>query len=157
MRLKGRSSIELAKIFAGGSCPKATSLLGPEGVLSEWRVDMLTGPIPTMGGWPFRHRKQFYPSLAAPAKVTGCNVVFNNLRWGWFHLDDNTAFDGIDRRGVLFVDYDLPENGCLAQKIIDRLRTIDKPNVLLGEFSYNMAGRSLGPYYFSLTRIATDG
>ena len=151
MRLKGRSSIELAKIFAGGSCPKAASLLGPNGEKSEWRVDMLTGPIPNMGGWPFRHRKQFYQSRLTP---TGCNTFFNDTRWGWFQLYDCGAFDSIDQHGVLLLDYDQPGNGVLTQgKIIDRLRTTDKPNVLLGEFSYNLAGRSMGPYYFSLTRI----
>jgi hypothetical protein len=157
MRLKGRSAIELAKIFAKGACPKAIDLLGPHGAFAEWRVDMLTGPFPNLGGRLFRHRKQFYATTPSrtPSGVTGCNVFFTNTRWGWFNLDDTNAFDNIDKRGVLFIDYDQPENSSLTRgKIVDRVRTTTDPNVLLGEFYYALDGHSMGPFYFSLTRIA---
>ena len=156
MKLQGRSAIELAKIFAQGSCPIASRLLGPDRLLTDWRVDMLTGPIPNMGGWPFFHRKQFYPASLSrnPSGVTGCNVFFCNTRWGWFILDDSNAVDKIDQQGVLLVDYDQPENGSLIRgKISDRIRTTTDPNVLLGEFYYALGGHSTGPFYFSLTRI----
>jgi hypothetical protein len=152
MRLKGRSSIELAKVFAMGRCPKATTLLGPQNSLSEWRVDMLTGPIPNLGGI-FQHRKQFY-LLYGSGEVMGCNVFFKDTRWGWFVLDDCDAFDAIDKRGVLLINYDLPENGGLTRdKILDRVRTTDNSDVLIGEFNYALGGHILGPYYFSLTRL----
>ena len=152
MRLKGRSAIELAKMFASGSCPVATDLLGPERHLAEWRVDMLTGPIPSLGGI-FRHRKQFYLASGS-GKVKGSNLFFSNFFWGGFALDDSNAFDSIDHRGVLLVDYDQIENSPFTRgKILDRVRTTANPNIHLGEFYYSLGSHSMGPYYFSLTRI----
>jgi hypothetical protein len=150
--LKGRSSIELAKIFAKGSIPKATMLLGPGNSLSEWRVDMLTGPVPNLGGL-FRHRKQFYLSSVS-GKITGCNLFFKDTHWGWFVLDYDCAVDSIDKRSVLFINYNVPENGDLTRnKISDRVRTTDDGDHLIGEFYYELTSHVFGPYYFSLTRI----
>ena len=154
MRLKGRTKVELAKIFAQGSCPMASRLLTLDKHLSEWRVDMLTGPIPNMVGWPFFHRKQFYPAGHLTSGVAGCNMFFGDTRWGWFSLDDSSTVDEIDKRGVLFINYDDVCNGSITRrKIIDRVRTTNDPNVLIGEFRYFLGIRTFGPYYFSLTRI----
>lgn len=147
MKLKGLSVVELDKVYAAGRGPKATELLDDSDshfdYPVEWRVDILTGPIPSLGGWPFRHRKWFWQFSSG--NVAGCNSFFKNMRWGWFKLDD--------RRAALDVDYDQPENGKLTRNISDLVRTTDDPNVMLGQFYYETDSRAFGPYYFSLTRI----
>jgi hypothetical protein len=155
MNLKGRSVAELAKIFAMGKCPMASRLLGPQRELSQWRVDMLTGPIPNLGGAPFHHTKQFYWS-EANNRFTGCNLFFGGrVSWGAFTLDDSSYMDVVDRQGVLFFDYNQPRNSDLTRgKIADHVRTTDDFNVLIGEFYYFQGARIFGPYYFSLTRMA---
>jgi hypothetical protein len=152
MKLKGRSAIELAKIFAMGKCPVAARLLGPLYGVSEWRVDLLTGPIPNLGGGYFKHRKQFH--RRANGKVAGCNLFFRDLRWGWFVLDDRRDSDNVDLRRVLVFDYDQLENGLVTRdRMLDLVRTTDDPNVLLGEVRYALWGLVAGPYYFTLTRM----
>lgn len=156
MKLKGLSKIQLAKIFMAGDCPRAGNLLGPDRGLSEWRVDMLTGPIPNLGGRWFRHRKQFHVSTTG--QVMGCNILFDDTRWGYFVLDDVDTYEEADDRKVLFINYKQPENGTLTRgRIRDYVRTTHDVDVLIGEFYYNFGAfevfRTVGPYYFSLTRI----
>lgn len=152
VNLKRLSRIELDTIFKDGHCPKATDLLAVNMSVdrwSEWRVDMLTGLIPNMGGWPMRHRKQFY--VSSEASIVGCNMLFCDWHWGWFILNDRLGLP-VDLE-YLLIDYDCPENGDLVRnRILDRVRTTNDPNVLLGRFYLVWRGKPRFVGYFSLTR-----
>lgn len=41
---------ELQRIYDEGTAPTLAQLLGTGMACAEWRVNMLTGPIPDMGG-----------------------------------------------------------------------------------------------------------
>ena len=149
MKLKGLSVVELNKIYARGRGPKATELLddsdshldyGP----AEWRVDMLTGPIPNLSSWPFHHRKRFWFSMN---RVIGHNAFFKNMRWGWFKVVHASV------PSWTVINYHQPENGKFIRNICDFICTTDDSNIMLGQFYYEMGSRTFGPYYFSLTRI----
>jgi hypothetical protein len=152
--LKGHSIVKLAKIFAMGNRPSARHLLGKDDATSdsEWRVDMLTGKFPNLGGGFFNHRKHFQLD---GDKVVGFNVFFGNTRWGYFALDDRTAFDNIDGRSVLAIDYNQAENGWLLRgAILDKVRTTGDPNLLIGEFFLITRKGYRFASYFSLARIS---
>jgi hypothetical protein len=146
VNLKILSRRELDVVFRQGSCPAAASLLGPGGRLAEWRVDMLTGPVPSMGGRVLRHRKQFWGRPGG--SVVGCNVLFRDLRWGWFSLGDRDILG----RGLI-VDYDQPENGLLRDRVRDYVRQVGVPGVLLGRFYLMWRGYPRFVGYFSMTRL----
>lgn len=126
--------------FLQGKAPDPKSLLGPNGEKAEWRVDMLTGPIPNMGGKWFRHRKVF--ELVGD-EVRGCNILFSNFKWGRFVVKTHDV-EGID----CCIDYNVPEN-TFTRGIEDFVRTTEDPNVLIGEFYFKGVRRA----YFTLTRI----
>lgn len=142
---------KLEKIFLEGKVPAKASLLEPDGRLSEWRVDMLTGPIPNMGGKWFRHRKQI---VGVGEEILGCNILFANYRWGRFQIldDGRVAYDG-DKLPVLFLDYAIHGNGKVTSSIRDFVRTTKDVNVLIGRFNLNFWGRKWFLGYFSLRRL----
>ena len=167
MNLQNKTSIELAKIYAMGDAPDPLILLKEDQTDCEWRVDMLTGPIPNLGGKFFRHRKRFIYSCAVateidqegnaicrysgPMMVYGHNTFFAKTRWGWFRVD-NPESDGISAT-VLNYGSMKCVNGCLISRIENTLRTTVSKDVLLGKSFYNLGKRELGPYFFSLTRL----
>jgi hypothetical protein len=150
VRLAELSSSALEAVFRDGSCPRAVDLLGPGGCSSEWRVDMLTGPVPSMGGRLLRHRKRI--RCLPDGSVAGCNVFRSNWLWGWFSAVDDLASSGPDRS--LLLDYGHPVN-LLSNRIRDRVRGTSDPNVLIGQFCVAWRGRPRLVGYFSLTRILT--
>ena len=141
----------LAELFAKGHCPSASSLLGPTETPSEWRVDMLTGPFPNLGGWPFRHRKRFFTT--GGGLVNGCNIFFINWRWGHFFLNDDALYIG-EGDASLIIDYRREVNGELVREhLLDKVRTTDDPTLLIGEFYWRSKGGARLMAYFSLTRL----
>lgn len=136
----------LEEQFLSGKIPDPKTLLGPHGENAEWRVTMVTGPIPNMGGKWFRHRKLF---VLMGENVVGCNILFSNYKWGRFKV-----VGGLPREPVrgLLLDYNVPENG-LTRGIRDFVRCTDKENELLGEFYYKGKRRA----FFTLTRIIEVG
>lgn len=129
----------IAELFEQGHAPDPLQLLNPDGGIGEWRVDMLTGPIPSMGGWPLHHRKRFVP--LTQRMIIGCNVILKDRCWGHFDLVPS-IFD------TLLLDYNVPGNGWMRH-IRDQLRTAPNPNVLIGRFYWRNHPRA----WFTLTRL----
>jgi hypothetical protein len=139
---------ELERRFRLGHAPEPTRLLCPDGGPAEWRVDMLTGPIPNMGGWPLHHRKWF-------DDLGGCNLL-RGYRWGQFEYHSAVYSRKVDGDGglVLCLDYDVPEIQFKpTRRIVDYVRTTYDPDVMLGRFHVRWRGRLRFLGYFSLTRV----
>lgn len=151
---------ELEATFRAGKAPGRESLLGPKGEPAEWCVTMLTGPVPRLP----RHRKFFesapVPSIASgPAskmEIVGCNIIFKDLRWGYFKLEEAVyaAENGGDGKPVLLINYDVERNG-ITYRIRDHVRATHDPDVLIGRFHVMLRGRLCFLGYFTLTRIET--
>lgn len=141
----------LKRLFLAGKAPEPVTLLGPDSLPAQWRVRMLTGLIPNMGGPQFRHRKLFVPGVT----IGGCNVLFSDFRWGWFQLEKDTysVEAGGDDEPVLLINYDVKKNNCVTGRIRDYVRATMNPNVLIGRFHYMWRGRPRFLGYFTLTRI----
>ena len=134
----------LKALFIAGNAPQPETMLGPGGSISEWNVTMLTGILPNLGGRWTRHRKQFVKQTNGG--VIGCNILFNDVRFGWFALDRGKS--EIDNCEVLSIDYEVAENGSMTQLISDQIRTTSDPNMMIGRFYFK--GRFVG--YFALNR-----
>ena len=148
MTLKGLSAFELSKIFNEGKSPLVASLLGPpHEIPCDWRVDMLTGPIPNLGGWPLHHRKRF--QKRDNGWVEGFNLFFGNTRWGAFDVEYHVTAN----RSELYFNYDKLENSSIVRGFLDYVHTTEDSNLLLGKFFYIKGSRALGPYFFSLARV----
>ena len=138
---------DLLGVWRDGQVPSSDNLLGENGTPCEWRVDMLTGPIPNMGGWPLHHRKIFWRiDLSESGRTCGLNIFGKGWGWGSFYVvpaEDRALFG-----------YDLPDNSVPLRKIRDEARTTSNPNILIGQFYYRLPVVGYwGPYYFSLTRL----
>lgn len=150
-------------LFCAGGLPPEASLLGP-GLASEWRVDVRTGLVPSMGGWPLRHRKRL-AAYRGRVNLIGENVLRRDIRWGFFVTEDlqlgcfvtespawGSALSEIDHRPSMLLNYDLPANGWFVRQIRDHVRTTSDPNVLIGRMYFR--GHFLG--YFTMTRGERD-
>lgn len=114
-------------LFAAGKVFHPTDLLAPDGGAREWRVRILTGLIPNMGGRILRHRKRFY---LAGGKVRGVNVLCNALYWGYHDVLPGWGRDG---RLAMVLDYGVPCNSFLTNHITDVVRTTEDPTLLVGK------------------------
>jgi hypothetical protein len=162
-------------LYRAGVVPRSSVLLRPCGV-SEWRVDVRTGLVPSMGGWPLRHRKRLSdpecststPGNPRPRPVgsvggvahessshhtrllgyylIGENVLRRDLRWGRFEV--KLVRSELDFRPSLLLNYDVPANGWFGRQIKDHVRTTSDPRLLVGRMYFR--GRFLG--YFTMTR-----
>ena len=133
---------QLEKLYSEGRAPTPAQILGPGMPTTEWRVNMLTGPIPDMGGWPLRHRKRFHRGY-------GRNVLLRDTEWGRFD-----CFYGFhSSTDCLMLDYGgSGGNGRLTSRIRDFVRTTPDPDVLLGKFFFLWRGKLRGGWFFKLTR-----
>lgn len=130
--------------FVHGKVPTPDQLFGgPDVHLASWRVIMLTGFPPNMGGSPLFHRKEF--QRTTDGTIVGCNIFRADWRWGWFKLDleagkvNADVVDGPPANGSMLIDYDVPENGWLLRgNIVDYVRTTLDPDVLIGRFYYRL-------------------
>jgi hypothetical protein len=137
----------LDAVFADGQSPTVASLFFSRNVewgdAAEWCVNMLTGPIPDMGGSPLHHRKRF---TVVPDGIVGVNILRARYRWGRFVVSHVVSSQG----GCMMLDYDRRSN-LLTRSVRDLLRTTSDPNVLIGKFCLGRNLRFLA--YFSLTRL----
>jgi hypothetical protein len=149
---------DLEEEFRSGWAPLASDLLGPRGENAEWRVTMLTGPIPDLGGSLLRHRKRFY---RGDGRVVRGHNVFRR-GWGWGCFEIRFGVSGLDWRPVLCLVYDVPANMFCARLVSDEVRVVaprgelfaepSLPSELLGRFCYG--GIFLG--YFRLDRLGIE-
>jgi len=150
---------QLAARYAKGSAPMPAMLLGANGKSSKWRVTMLTGPIPNMGGWPFYHYKEFVPYtlVVRGYNVFVLSVMIRFLLWfiSWLiHFDGYWGRFFLESKNEhLLVNYDESENTWITRRIRDHLRTTEKPDEMLGKFHWVFRGREIFLGYFTLTRI----
>ena len=150
------NSRALETLFRAGNKPESETLLGPNGEPCEWTVEMLTGPIPDMGGKRLRHRKVFERPAAngnvRDGNVRGCNINCSNVHWGAFYVSLSSYNDGdySDEKPVAYLVYN---GGSITRRICDMIRTTNDPNVLIGKFFYKWRGRYRFLGYFTLTRI----
>jgi len=143
--LKIGTAMAYEQLFVAGRAltPEELTL---DGDPLEWRVRILTGLIPDMSGW-MRHRKRVYmsPHLDEQEKiqvrVVGCNIVREDVRWGYFYPK---AGWGLDGRPCLVLDYDVPCNSFLTNHIKDRVRATSDPRLLIGKL---YVGDSFGGYF----------
>jgi hypothetical protein len=138
----------LGRMFAEGGVPRQSDLLGHDGAPAEWRVTMLTGPIPNMGGRWLLHRKRFVAD--GGNKIFGCNILRQDLRWGHFKVGLAMGDDG---KPATLIDYDVSENGRLMRRVCDLVRATPSPNVLIGRFHVVWFGRRRLLAYFILERL----
>jgi len=132
-----KKSRELEMIFREAAAPAASALLG------TYAVDMLTG-VPSLRWW--NHRKRIWSGVSAG----GCNLVGENLDWGYFRLRNATC--PLDGRPAVLVDYDVWPNG-FSRRFCDHLRCTDDPCILLGRFSCRLFGQPRFLGYFSLIKL----
>lgn len=135
-------------LFRAGNVPLSRSLLGPCGA-SEWRVDVRTGIVPSMGGWPLRHRKRL-ASYRGRVTLIGENVLRSDFRWGFF--ENMIVGSELDHRPSMLLSYDLPANGWFVRQISDHVRTTSDPHMLVGRMYF----RKTFMGYFTMTRGERD-
>jgi len=122
--------------------PEPTALAG------EWRVDMLTGIVPSM--YRLNHRKVI--EIGRCGGVFGNNVLFRDTKWGYFYVEKIFGRTyGFDDRPALLIDYDRPPNK-LSNNLRDYVRQL-APGLFLGRFCYQMEDRLIFIGYFTLTKI----
>ena len=138
--LATKNNEELTEVFGLSEIPEINELNG------EYRVDMLTGPIPNMRG--IGHRKIFAGTNGA---VRGCNIVFSKARWGDFFLEKAACSDPGELPALL-INYDVPENGCVTKRIRDQVRRLDEYGHYLGRFYMTLFGKPRFLAYFMLTK-----
>ena len=136
-------SKELEDLFLAGKRP--TTFFKEGETSSEWRVDMLTGPIPNLGKI-FKHRKRFTEFGRTPGMPIGSNVFWKNFLWGSFLVWSRPSSE------LAVIDYDYPKNTFLTRRITDMVRTTPNHNVLIGKFYYKIFGKLRFLGYFTLTR-----
>lgn len=138
-----KSKQKLEEIFKNAPVAEISDLEG------EYYVDMLTGILPSIRR--FSHRKVF---CHENKKITGCNIVFKNFKWGNFFVEKSVT-PLIDKDGsgeVLVINYDHPKNSFLTNKIRDHIRCIKKRNAYIGRFNYLLNGKLYFLGYFSLLK-----
>lgn len=144
----GETDVE--RLFRRGESP---TLLRAGEVASEWRVDVLSGPLPSMGGWPLRHRKRFdlTPLGDVRGRVAGHNVFRDDLRWGRFSVVDVVTGSF---RAFSCLDYDVDGNSWPVRRMLDYIRQpADRPDLVVGLYGLVLWGRYRKLGHFTLTRI----
>lgn len=152
---------EAASLFRVGSGLRATSLLHYGAWPSAWRVDVVSGPLPSMGGWPLRHEKRFENgSQFGGGFVTGVNVFRGRLSWGRFRIfEEYSEVAGSWGHSLIFC-YDTKGAAWPVRRMVDYVRATDDFGLLVGAYGFEEKGlpghRSrlfhlLG--YFTMTRL----
>lgn len=135
---------ELDQIFKTAKVPEPAEFNG------EYFVDMLTG-LPTSR--MFMHRKVFY---SKNGKVTGHNLFLSGLGWGSFYLEEGLCENYGSLKAVI-INYGVPKNSFITNKIRDYIRCIEKNRLYLGRFNYLFMRQIRFLGYFSLKRRKNTG
>lgn len=133
----------LEQLFVAGGIVHPTCLLNGDHSPCEWSVKIRTGLIPDMSGKLLRHRKRYF---VREGFVRGVNVFRTDLRWGYHTV---LVGWGLDGRPSTVLDYDVGENPFFFRTVVDRLRTTEDPDLLVGKL---YVGDWFGGY-FTLARL----
>ncbi|MFQ6083452.1 MAG: hypothetical protein ACE5WD_08845 [Candidatus Aminicenantia bacterium] len=133
-----KNNYDLTKIFKNGTIPKISEFNG------EYFVDMLT-IVPSLR--KFSHRKVFYTETE---KVFGYNLLFNNMKWGHFFLEEGIC-EKVGSLEVVVINYNKPENSFITNRIRDHVRFIEN-GLYLGRFNYLFRDKLHFLGYFSLSK-----
>ncbi len=150
MKLPGNKK-KLDEIFRSAEAPEVSEFNG------EYEVDMLTG-LPSLK--KISHRKKFYER---DGKISGYNIVFKNLKWGRFFLEEGACEDMGSPRTInpvrrelsngVKINYNRGENSFLTKHIRDFVRRVERDKLYLGRFYYKLGKKLLFLGYFSLKKI----
>lgn len=130
-----KDSRQLSEIFQTAIMPNVFEFDG------EYFVDMLT-ILPTLR--QLHHRKLFYRENNT---VIGYNLLFSDLRWGYFFLEESAA------EQTVAINYARRENSFVSRRIRDCVRCVEKKRLYVGKFHYCFMKQARFLGYFSLTRI----
>lgn len=128
--------IKLKDLFVESDRSDVNNLVG------EYLVDMLTG-IPSLRF--INHRKVF---LRDQGKVVGYNIIFNNLRWGYFFVEES-EFNGLK---TILINYDTDKNSFFTKIIRDHIRYDSKHGEYIGRFNIQLFEKLFFFGYFSLKK-----
>lgn len=134
-----RRNRELDALFIEARLPSLPEFDG------EFTVDMLT-VLPSLRR--FSHRKLFY---SENGKVSGCNVLFRDMKWGHFYLELGVCED-LDSLPVTEINYNRDRNVFITRRIRDYVRCVEQEILYLGRFHYMISGKPRFAGYFSLAR-----
>lgn len=132
---------ELSALF---SKAEPASLSDFEG---EYFVHMLT-VLPSLR--KLSHRKIFYTDKKT---VRGRNVLFGNVSWGRFYLEEGVC-EAPGSSRVVVINYDVPENYAFVRRIRDYVRKVDE-NTYLGRLNLVILGKPRFIGYFTLEKKIT--
>ncbi len=132
-------SRKLDEIFRNAKAPEISEFNG------EYAVAILTG-LPSLK--KIAHRKKFY---AQGERVLGCNVVFKNLKWGRFFLEEGTCEDMGSLKAIK-INYNSNENSFLTNRIRDFVRCVEENKLYLGRLYFKIGKKLLFLGYFSLKK-----
>lgn len=118
---------ELEEQYEQGTIPDADELSGEYYVVVPW--------FPWLSFELLKHRK------AVGAGGEGDNVLLKGLRFGHFKLEKE--------EDALLIDYDLPENRRIMQRVVDRLRWLPDGR-LVGKLYYRILGRKVFIMFFEM-------
>lgn len=130
-----RNKSELERMFREAAAPNMADLRG------EYFVDMLTR---TPSIRILSHRKAFF---SRDDRIEGRNVLFSNLCWGSFFLEDG-SYEG---SRTVVINYNTPDNFPFTRRIRDHLKCIEEGRLYLGRFNVLFRGRLMFLGFFTLT------
>jgi len=140
------------KMFREGQCPVGRALLREDGSPSEWRVRMVSGPVPDLSR--LHHRKRFE---SVQGVILGHNVTDVVGKWGRFSVRHSPVpgKNGLLDGGMaLCLDYS-GRNGSIVSRVRDyvRLPWAADRRVMVGQFRLLLLGRERILGYFLLEEL----
>ncbi|MGA1821498.1 MAG: hypothetical protein ACMUIG_03110 [Thermoplasmatota archaeon] len=136
---KGNS--RLTEVFKAGDAGSSRDLKG------EFYVDILTG-LPSLR--KLNHRKRI---SIEKGDHRGFNTVFRKKKvFGHFKVEPDTC-EELDSIKVIKLDYYVPENSFIMNRMIDRMRCIKRRKLYLGRYYLRLFGKHRFMGYFTLEKI----
>jgi len=136
-----KGNARLTEVFINGDARSIRDLKG------EYYVDILTG-LPSIR--KLNHRKKITLDRTGHS---GYNTVFKKKKvFGHFKVEPDTCKELEDLK-VIKLDYHVPENSFIMNRMIDRIRCIKRRKLYLGRYYLRLFGRHRFMGYFTLEKI----
>ncbi len=135
-----KDNSKLTEIFNKAQVPKIAEFDG------EYYVNILT-TLPNLRR--FSHRKKFRNENG---KVIGCNILFKNMQWGHFFVEEGVCKD-VEPEEVIVINYNVERNPFVFRKIRDHVRCVEEGRLYIGRFNYVFMGKVRFFAYFTLEKI----